>query len=93
MIQSFADEATRDIWERKNTKAARRIPQPIWPVVHRKLTMVDAAQRIDDLRAVPANRLEKLHTGQFCIRVNDRFRVTFRWEGQHAYDVKCEDYH
>ena len=60
MIQSFADFTTADLWEERNSKAARRVPRDIWPTVRRKLTMLDAAQRLDDLAALPGNRLEAL---------------------------------
>ena len=96
MIQSFANDATADLWEERNSKAARRVPRDLWPVVHRKLTMLDSAQRLDDLAAVPGNRLEALagdRKGQHSIRVNQQYRLTFRWERQHAHDVSCEDYH
>lgn len=96
MIQSFADSTTADLWEERNSKAARRVPRDIWPTVHRKLTTLDAAQRLDDLAALPGNRLEALvadRKGQHSIRVNQQCRITFRWEGHDAYDVCCEDYH
>jgi proteic killer suppression protein len=96
MIQSFADATTADLWEQKNSRAARQMPRKIWPIVQRKLTMLDAAQQLDDLRAVPGNRLEALsgdRKGRHSIRVNVRYRITFRWEGHDAYDVCCEDYH
>ena len=63
MIQSFADAATADLWEERNSKAARRVPRDIWPTVHRKLTMLDAAQRLDDVSAVPGNGLEAARRG------------------------------
>lgn len=96
MIRSFADTATADLWDERNSKAARRVPCEIWPSVHRKLTMLDSAQRLDDLAAVPGNRLEALvgdRKGRQSIRVNQQYRITFRWEGQDAHDVCCEDYH
>lgn len=71
MIRSFADAATADLWEERNSKAARRVPRGIWPTVHRKLAMLDAAQRLDDVSAVPGNRLEALggdRKGQHSIR-------------------------
>jgi plasmid maintenance system killer protein len=77
-------------------KAARRIPRELWPVVHRKLTMLDSAKRLEDLAAVPGNRFEALagdREGQHSIRVNQQYRLTFRWETNDAYDVCCEDYH
>ncbi|MFZ5556748.1 MAG: type II toxin-antitoxin system RelE/ParE family toxin [Pseudomonadota bacterium] len=62
----------------------------------RKLKRLDLARRIEDLRAPPANRLEQLkgdHAGQWSIRVNDQFRVCFRWTGADAEDVEIVDYH
>ena len=96
MIQSFADATAADLWEERNSKAARRVPRELWPMVRRKLTMLDSAQRLEDLAAVPGNRLEALaggRKGQHSIRVNQQYRITFRWEGHDAHDVRCEDYH
>jgi len=96
MIQSFADATTADLWAERNSKAARRVPRDIWPIVLRKLTLLDSAQRLEDLAAVPGNRLEALagdRQGQQSIRVNQQYRITFRWEKHHAHDVGCEDYH
>jgi proteic killer suppression protein len=96
MIRSFADRTTADLWAELNTKAARRVPQALWPVVLRKLTMLDSAQRLADLAAVPGNRLEALagdRDGEHSIRVNQQYRITFRWENNDAHDVCCEDYH
>jgi toxin HigB-1 len=96
VIQSFADLATADLWAERNSKAARRIPRDLWPAVHRKLTMLDSAQRLEDLAAVPGNRLEALagnRKGQHSIRVNQQYRLTFRWENNDAHHVRCEDYH
>ena len=96
MIRSFADSTTADMWAERNSKAARRIPRALWRTVHRKLTMLDSAQRLEDLAAVPGNRFEALagdRKGQHSIRVNQQYRVTFRWESNDAYDVCCEDYH
>ena len=96
MIQSFADPTTADLFRERPTKEARRIPKELWRVVQRKLKMLDVAQRLSDLRAPPGNRLEALkgkQRGRHSVRVNDQYRVTFRWEGNHAYEVCCEDYH
>jgi toxin HigB-1 len=96
MIQSFADATTADLWEERNSKAARCVPRDLWPVVHRKLTMLDGAQRLDDLTAAPGCRLEALaggRKGQHSIRVNQQYRITFRWENHDAHDVCSEDYH
>lgn len=62
----------------------------------RKLLILDAAERLDDLRVPPGNRLEKLRgdrAGQHSIRVNDQWRICFRWEGSDAHDVDIVDYH
>ena len=96
MIQSFTDETTADLFRERSTRAARRIPKDIWPVVRRKLKMLDVAQRLSNLKGPPGNRLEALKGGQrsrHSIRVNEQYRLTFRWEGNHAYEVCCEDYH
>lgn len=96
MIQSFADQATADLFAERSTRAARSIPKELWPVAQRKLKWIDVAQRLSDLASPPGNRLEALRgdrRGRHSIRVNDQFRLTFRWEGNHAYEVSCEDYH
>ena len=96
MIQSFGDDPTEDVYHGTDSRAAREIPRTIWPVVRRKLDVINAAQVLGDLRAPPGNRLEALkgsRSGTYSIRVNDQFRITFRFEGGNAYDVKCEDYH
>jgi proteic killer suppression protein len=96
MIQSFADETTADIFRERNTKAARRIPKALWRVVQRKLKMLDVAAQLDDLESPPGNRLQPLRDrmkGRYSVRVNDQYRVTFRWENGHAFEVTVEDYH
>ena len=65
-------------------------------MVQRKLKVLDAAGRLDDLRLPAGNRLEALRgdqAGRHSMRVNDQYRVTFRWENGHAYEVAVEDYH
>lgn len=96
MIQSFADGTAADLFRERNTRAARRIPRELWRGVQRKLRLIDAAARLDDLAVPAGNRLELLKGGQagrHSIRVNEQYRVTFRWENGHAYDVRVEDYH
>jgi len=95
MIQSFADTATADIFRERNTKAARQIPKELWRIVQRRLKMLDVAARVDDLES-PGNRLKALKgsmKGRYSVRVNDQYRVTFRWENGHAFEVAVEDYH
>jgi proteic killer suppression protein len=96
MIRTFADDTTRDIWNGVNSKAARRVPRALWPVIRRKLDQLDVVTRIDDLRVPPGNRLHALSgdlAGHHAVRVNDQYRVIFRFEGHDVYDVRCTDYH
>lgn len=96
MIQSFRGETTADLFRERNTRAVRRIPGALWRVVCRKLKLLDGAARLDDLAVPTGNRLEQLKGQQaerHSIRVNDQYRVTFRWENGHAYEVCVEDYH
>lgn len=96
MIRSFADLATEHVFYAEDTKQARSIPKGIWPVLRRKLSYLHAASTVTDLRVPPGNRLEALKgssTGKFSIRVNDQYRITFRFDAGHASEVCCEDYH
>ena len=96
MIRTIADDATRDVWNGVNSKAARRVPRAIWPVIRRKLDQLDAVTQLDDLQVPPGNRLHALSgdlAGCHAIRVNDQYRLVFRFEGDDAYDVRCTDYH
>ncbi len=93
MIQGFRDkEAERIFARRPGSKLAR----PLQRAALRKLLLIDAAEFLDDLRVPPGNRLEKLvgdREGQHSIRINDQWRVCFRWEGGDALDVEITDYH
>jgi toxin HigB-1 len=96
VIRTFADETTRDIWNGVNSKAARRIPRDLWPNVRRTLDQVDAVARLDDVKVPPGNSLHALGAdlrGFHAGRVNDQYRIVFRFEGEHALDVRCTDYH
>jgi proteic killer suppression protein len=96
VIRSFADETTADLFREHNSRAARRVPRDLWRVAQRKLKAIDVAARLDDLTIPAGNRLEKLRgnqAGRHSIRINDQFRVTFRWEEGDAHEVRVEDYH
>ena len=96
MIQSFADGATEDLFNGKDTKAARAFGKHPWQAIHRKLDMVNAAHVLGDLRAPPGNRLHALkddQKGRYAISVNDQYRISFLFEDGNAHDVRCEDYH
>jgi proteic killer suppression protein len=96
VIQSFGDETTVDLFRERNTRAARRIPRDLWRTAQRKLKALDVAARLEDLTIPSGNRLERLkgdRGGRYSIRINDQYRVTFRWEQGHAHEVRVEDYH
>jgi proteic killer suppression protein len=96
VIRSFGDLATEHVFYAEDTKQARTIAKALWPVLRRKLSYVHAAARLADLRMPPGNRLEALKgslTGRYSIRVNDQYRITFRFDGGHVWEVRCEDYH
>ena len=96
MIQSFGDKTTVDLFRERNTRAARRIPRELWRTAQRKLKALDVAARLEDLTIPAGNRLELLkgdQAGRHSIRINDQYRVTFRWEQGHAHEVRVEDYH
>jgi proteic killer suppression protein len=93
MIQGFADEETEAFYRTGKTKAGY---QSVAKVVFRRLDMLDAAKILDDLRAPPDNKLEKLRgdrNGQYSIRINDRWRICFRWADTGPSDVEFVDYH
>jgi proteic killer suppression protein len=97
MIQSFEDAATDDIFNGRNTQAARRLcPRALWRVAGRKLDQLDSVERLNDLRIPPGNRLEALkgnRSGQYSIRINDQYRICFRWTATGPSDVEIVDYH
>ncbi|MGH2568002.1 MAG: type II toxin-antitoxin system RelE/ParE family toxin [Bacteroidota bacterium] len=96
MILDFADKTTEDIYDGVDSKAARRIPQTIWTVAARKLDMLNAASDLRDIRVPPANRLERLKgkwSGYHSIRINDQYRIVFRWIDGSAKNVLITDYH
>jgi proteic killer suppression protein len=93
VIKSFADPDTERLFARERV---RRYPAELQKIMVRKLLVVDAAEQVKDLRAPPGNRLEKLsghRAGQHSIRVNDQWRICFRWHDGNAYDVELVDYH
>jgi len=94
-IQSFGDTGTADLFHGRNTSRARRFPQNIVTGALRKLDVLNAAHKLDDLRAPPGNRLEELKgdlKGYHSIRVNDQWRLIFRWNDG-AHEVALVDYH
>ncbi|MGY0798866.1 type II toxin-antitoxin system RelE/ParE family toxin [Lysobacter sp. A286] len=93
MIRNFTDTEAEKIW---GGSPSRRLPSGIQHVTRRKLRMLNSAATLDDLRIPQANRLEALkgnRKGQHSIRINDQWRVCFRWKGGDAHDVEIVDYH
>ena len=93
MIQSFADKVTAAIF---SGAEIRRLPREIQDVGRRKLKLLDASVSLASLRVPPGNRLETLRgdrAGQWSIRINDQWRICFRWKDSDAYDVEIVDYH
>jgi proteic killer suppression protein len=96
VIVSFGDRATEELFHGRPTVRARRFPADVVKVSLRKLDMINTAAILLDLRSPPANRLEALKgdlKGFYSIRVNDQWRVIFRWSANHAVDVRLTDYH
>jgi proteic killer suppression protein len=96
VILGYGDEATRDVHVGIESKAARRFGAAVRVAARRKLDLIGAAAEIRDLAVPPGNRLERLKgdlAGRYSIRVNDQFRIVFRFEGGNATDVRITDYH
>lgn len=93
MIKSFADKETERLFRGRKSKA---VPSEVRERALSKLLVLNAATNVEDLRAPPGNRLEKLRgdrEGQWSIRVNRHYRVCFSWIGSNAHDVEITDYH
>ncbi len=93
MIRSFRDRETERVW---SGAGSRRLPGDIQDAALRKLRLLDAAEKVDDLRLPPGNRLEALsgdRKGQHSIRVNQQWRICFRWTEGGCHDVEICDYH
>ena len=94
MIRSFGDKDTRRLFERESVR--KWSGSAVQKAALRKLLVVDAATSLEDLRLPPGNRLEKLsgnRSGQHSIRINEQWRICFRWEQRDAFDVEIVDYH
>lgn len=93
MIKSFRNAAAKAAWARSFIKG---VPNDIIKVANRKLTQLHNARSLDDLKAPPGNRLELLsgdRRGQHSIRINDQWRICFRWHDGDAHEVEIVDYH
>jgi proteic killer suppression protein len=97
MIQSFKHAGTEDIFNGRRTQAARRTcPQSLWKIAIRKLDQLDSVTALPELQIPPGNRLEALkgdRQGQHSIRINDQYRICFRWTEPGPAEVEIVDYH
>lgn len=92
MIESFADKEIEKLWQGRRT----RFPADLLHRAISKLNMLDAATDLDSLRISPSNHLEALkgkRAGQHSIRINNQWRLCFRWDGGNAFEVEITDYH
>ncbi|MCP9472926.1 MAG: type II toxin-antitoxin system RelE/ParE family toxin [Nitrospira sp.] len=96
MIESFANRLAEDLFDDRRSKAVLKFPSDLIRAARRKLLYLHDASEIGDLREPPANRLESLKgkwKGFYSIRINDQWRVVFRWHDGNAYEVQIIDYH
>jgi proteic killer suppression protein len=96
MIASFSDDMTEHLFRLVISAKVRRFPAEVRKRARNKLYVLDAAASLADLKAVPGNHLEALTgnlAGHYSIRINDQWRVVFKWEGNNARDVRIADYH
>lgn len=97
MVVSFKNQATEDIFNGKNTKNARKLcTRSLWRVLTRKLDQLDSVVKLEELKVPPGNRLERLSGNrkeEFSIRINDQYRICFKWSERGSFDVEITDYH
>jgi len=96
MIESFGNRLAEDLFFDRRSRETRAFPPQLMRVARRKVLYLHDAAELDDLRAPPGNRLELLKgrwKGYHSIRINDQWRLVFRWEQGHAQDVTVVDYH
>ena len=93
MIKSFVDKETPKVFK---GEFSRKLPHDIHKIARRKLIYIDEADELQDLRVVPGHKLETLRgkrAGQYSIRINDQWRICFKWRKPHAHEVEIVDYH
>lgn len=97
MIESFKDIATEDIFNGIASKQARKAcPQPLWRIARRKLDQLDSVSTLEELKVPPGNNLEPLsgnRKGEYSIRINQQYRICFKWANNNPFDVEITDYH
>jgi len=93
VLRSFADKETERVWQRRRV---RKLAQDVQRAALRKLLILDAAETLDDLQVPPGNRLEKLkgnRTGSYSVRINQQWRICFRWTEAGPEGIEIVDYH
>ena len=96
MIRSFGDKGTRDLFHGVRSREARKFPPDMVRVALRKLDVINTAYELKDLRSSPGNRLKPLKgklKGFHSIRINDQWRIIFRWDAGDVFEVRITDYH
>ena len=97
MIESFKDKTTKDVFNGVASKLARKAcPQALWRIAARKLDQLDSVAALDELKVPPGNRLEALsgsRKGDYSIRINQQYRICFKWGDTGPFDVEITDYH
>jgi proteic killer suppression protein len=96
VIRSVTDKTTQDIFDGLASKPSRRLPTELHAKARRLLDLINTAGRLEDLKIPPGNRLEALkgnYKGFHSIRINDQWRIVFRWVNGDAEDVEILDYH
>ena len=96
MIESFGNALAEDLFDDRHSKTTRPFPAELSRAARRKLLYLHDASELKDMRVPPGNRLEKLKgnwKGFYSIRINDQWRVVFRWTGGNKFDVQVVDYH
>ena len=97
MIRTFKSAGTEDIFDGTASREARRCcSQSIWPIARRKLDQINRVREINELNVPSGNRLERLQgdrQNQYSIRINQQYRICFKWEEGHAYEIEITDYH
>ena len=96
MIESFGNRLAEDLFDDRRTRATRAFPLELRRAARRKLLYLHDAAELSDLAVPPGNRLEQLRgrgEGLYSIRINDQWRVVFRWSGGSASDVELVNYH
>jgi len=97
MITGFRDKGTEDIFDGRASRYARKsCPQALWGIARRKLDLLDSVETLEELKLPPGNRLEALsgdRKGQYSIRINQQYRLCFRWTTAGPEAVEITDYH